>query len=501
MKRSLCLLTLLLNSACSKSLDVALEVVPSCETPDVLAGLSELRVRVEGAGLDAPRDENFNLGNGRGSLTGVPPTELATVTVTAYAAGSNTAVVGGAVGGVDLSGQRTPGQLRVVIGPSDSFVRTSQGSKPATCSDLTAGRQGHSVTRWPDGRVFVAGGEKLTNNVSELIRQTEVYDPALGVWSSGPDLPEGRAYHSATLTKGNRVLLCGGLGLVNGRTGTLQSCSVLDIATKRYLEAAPSLQQGRMQHTATLLDDGRVVIAGGRTLPIDYLDSTEIFTEQGAVGSFSPGQKMAEARAQHTAHLMPNGRIAMVGGRVRDTVVGTIEIWTQVTSSVSAQLAQPRYAHAAAAMPDGRIAIGGGFIGVGEGGNPAATALIEMFDPSVGTTGVLSCQSSLNLTDQRGQLSAASVPANDVSLGGVLFFGGTRPDGQVVDLGEMLVSGRSRGCTDLSVRSTAGRLRFARTRAEAMPLLGGDVLIVGGSSTVGATALPVAGSELFVVPR
>lgn len=486
--------------ACSKSLNIALEVIPSCETPEVLGGLSLLKVRTEGAGLDAPRDAIFDLVARKGTLSDVPPTDDARITVTAYQSDSGAAAdVGGAIGGLNLSGQRSGAtEVRVFIGPTDSFMRTSQGAAPSTCSDMAAGRQGHTITRFADGRVMIAGGEKLANNVSELVRQTEIFDPPTGQWSPGPDLPEGRAYHTATLLKNNKVLLCGGIGVVNGRTGTLQSCALLDVASKRFEEVAPTLVQGRMQHTATLLDDGRVIIAGGRAIPIEYLDTTEVYSDS---GKFTAGTKLAEARAQHTAHVMSNGRVALIGGRVRETVVGSVEVWTAVSSTVVATLAQPRYAQASAAMPDGRIAIGGGFVGVGEGGNPAATALIEMFDPSVGTSGVLACQTSLNLSDQRGQLTAASVAATDRSLGGVVFLGGTRPDGQVVDLAELLVAGKGRGCSDLTVRNTTGRLRFARTRAEAVPLLGGDVLVTAGSSSVGATALPVAASEIYVIPR
>ena len=487
------IVTLLALAACTRTLNVAVQVVSPCNQPDVLSGDEFLRVRVEGASLDTPRVSEFNVSAHHGAVMNIPVTESAVISVLGYASDlSLPADIAGGLGSLDLSGaSSTSAAARVQVGHVSTFMGTTSDT---VCTGLTQPRQGHSATLLPNGTVFIAGGEQLTNNVSTLVRTTEIYQPASGAFTMGPDLPEGRAYHTATPLAAGRVLLCGGEGLENGRAASLRTCQIYDADSKTFLANPPSMAIGRMDHTATLLADGRVVITGGRGIPTDYYQQTEVYDT--ATHVFTSAPDMLTARAQHTATLLSDGvHILIVGGLEGTTVKNDVELWSVTATHAAGTLSQSRYAHAAALLGDGRVIIGGGMIDAPAGSNPTVTASVEVYDGE--QTGLV-CPSGLSLSEARGRLAAVSLPK---SSGGVLFVGGTGINGAISAAGDVVSVGNNRSCQEIAIHASAGTLAHPRTRAQAAVLTGGEVLIVGGSSSAGPTASPVVEGELFVSPR
>ena len=107
--------------------------------------------------------------------------------------------------------------------------------------------------------------------------------------------------------------------------------------------------------------------------------------ETPATGTFSPAGSLAEARGAHTATLLPDGRVLVVGGVGGDYAqLASAEVWGPATGAFSpaASLAEARHYHTATLLPDGRVLVVGGF---GEEADPLAS--VEVWDP---TTGVLS---------------------------------------------------------------------------------------------------------------
>jgi hypothetical protein len=136
----------------------------------------------------------------------------------------------------------------------------------------------------------------------------EVYDPATGAFVPTAGLT-ARSRHTATLLKDGRVLLAG--GTMDG------SAELFDPATGRFSSTGSMLvsRTAGYRFTATLLQDGKVLVAGGYSAGY-WLDSAETYDP--ASGVFSATGSMTTARADHAAVLLTNGRVLLVGGNVSD---------------------------------------------------------------------------------------------------------------------------------------------------------------------------------------
>ena len=119
----------------------------------------------------------------------------------------------------------------------------------------------HTATLLVDGRVLVTGG--VTEEVATDATGTaaEIYDPIAGSWTATGSLISGRWEHTATRLLDGRVLVTGGNN-IDDVDGALASAELYDPATGTWT-ATGSMTRGRYGHTATLMPDGRVLVAGG----------------------------------------------------------------------------------------------------------------------------------------------------------------------------------------------------------------------------------------------
>jgi N-acetylneuraminic acid mutarotase len=122
-----------------------------------------------------------------------------------------------------------------------------------------------------------------------------------------------------------RVLVAGG-----SNAGALASAALYDPATGTWTATGP-LATGRYTHTATLLSDGRVLVAGGTVGP---LASAEIYNP--ATGQWTATGSLATAREAHTATLLPNGMVLVVGGSSGSTRFASAELYDPATGLWSA---------------------------------------------------------------------------------------------------------------------------------------------------------------------
>jgi hypothetical protein len=126
----------------------------------------------------------------------------------------------------------------------------------------------------PNGQVLVVGGLG-TDGVTHLA-SAELYDPATGSWRETGSMAHERSSHTATLLPNGQVLVAGGIGDCCP-VPFWASAELYDPATGTWTETG-SMATGRDLHTATLLPNGQVLVAGGGNFPGGILRSAELYT-------------------------------------------------------------------------------------------------------------------------------------------------------------------------------------------------------------------------------
>ena len=233
----------------------------------------------------------------------------------------------------------------------------------------------------PQGRVKVTvvtgGGTSPTNPISE-------FWVGEGFWSLTGSLNTPRSAHTTTLLNNGKVLAAGGR-LSTGANTPLTSAELYDPITGTWSPTG-SMATGRWSHTAALLPDGRVLVSGGYVTNTTTTTSAELFDP--ATGTWSPAAPMAGSRGLHPTAVLrgPNcgsncGKVMVAGGRSAPTgtatTLATTELYNPQSNAwePSGNLIVGRYNTEAAVLGDGRILVAGGF-------GPTETA--ETFDPATG---------------------------------------------------------------------------------------------------------------------
>jgi hypothetical protein len=138
--------------------------------------------------------------------------------------------------------------------------------------DLTTARYGQSATLVEaSGQVLVAGGYGTT-----FLASAELYDPTAGTFAETGAMNVPRRFQTATALVGGKILIAGGLG-IDASEGPLSSAELFDPDLAMFWTTS-SMEAGRQAGTATLLDSGEVLMAGGWTINLAGLASAELFT-------------------------------------------------------------------------------------------------------------------------------------------------------------------------------------------------------------------------------
>jgi Galactose oxidase, central domain len=143
--------------------------------------------------------------------------------------------------------------------------------------------------------------------------------------------------------------------------------------------ATGNMTTARSSHTATLLHNGKVLIAGGESLTTLMNSASPLATAElydPKTGTFSPTGDMTTARRRHTATLLADGKVLITGG----SGSGSEELYDPSTGifAGTGKMVTPRVSHTATLLHDGRVLISGGF------GGGASPANAELYDPSTG---------------------------------------------------------------------------------------------------------------------
>jgi hypothetical protein len=291
---------------------------------------------------------------------------------------------------------------------------------------MTTPRIFHSASLLPDGKVLIAGGDTLSGeNILRGLTAAEVYDPSTGTFTATSEMIHGRECTKAHALSNGKVLLSGGWdfdhvpdaelydptagsfakagayatvrrasSLCSGAASTLlpdgrvlivwedDLAEIYDPETGSFTQTGkplgPSLNLGLA--TATLLMDGKVLVAGGDDGGGDAYRSTELFGV--LTGSFTPGGSMSAAHDTGSATLLPNGTVLIAGGALPIASQGATDVYDPVSGIFRAgpEMVTGRFVHTATLLNDGRVLIAGGLLSVVQSDT---TSLAELYTPDV----------------------------------------------------------------------------------------------------------------------
>lgn len=242
-----------------------------------------------------------------------------------------------------------------------------------------------------DGRLLIVGGGHDTSSPSPSDRfHAEIYDPVTRTTRLTASTIHPRAWGTATLLDDGRVLVTGGAA----QGFAVATAEIFDPATEEFIETV-NMQRPRSHHSAVLLDDGRVLLFGG--FGSDAPPHAELFDP--ATGRFSSAGRMPVALVGSFGGgqnnlLLPDGRVLIVEATGDGAeLTTTVQFYDPATDefTLGPSLPSPRQAHRIAQLDDGRVLILGGW---------GANAVREgndafIFDPSTGAftaTGSLTVQ-------------------------------------------------------------------------------------------------------------
>ena len=353
---------------------------------------------------------------------------------------------------------------------SQSGATVFDPAAPALVSSgsLAVGRAEHTASRLASGQVLVVGGLTGTATALAITGTSELFDPTSRQWTPSGSLANARYAHTANVLFDGTVLVAGGFAGSGLATASAETYS----PSGGTWSGAGTMTAARGFHTATLLPNGKVLAAGGCAVQTTCtgLSSAELFDP--ASGAWSSTGALAAARAAHSAILLPNGKVLVAGGLdANGAVLASAELFDPVsgTWSGAGSLTTARYFHTASLMPDGSVVVVGGSTA---NANFPLCGTAERYDPATNTWTAL----PTTMNSERSDHAAIVLPS-----GRLVLVGGQASSAGIASFAETLdpYGVSATGVAPWSVVS-GGPTPVSEPFATATLLLSGDILVAGG---------------------
>jgi poly(3-hydroxybutyrate) depolymerase len=369
----------------------------------------------------------------------------------------------------------TPSNASVAAGTAQQFTATgtySDGSTQNVTSSVTWSSSAPgiaTISNIAGSQGLVAAtsvGATTITATSNAINGSATLTITAGFVLTG-NLNTSRLAHTATLLNNGMVLLAAGS---DSSGNPLASAELYNPATGLFTPTG-NLNAARIGPTATLLNNGVVLIVGGVDSTGHSLASAELYDPTAAI--FTPTGNLITARSSQTATLLNNGTVLIAGGYDSNgNALTAAEIYDPVAGTFSpvGDLTTARVGHTATLLNNGMVLIVGGADG---SGNSLPSS--ELYDPVAATFTVTG---SLNVA--RDQHTATLMNSGTVLIAGGINSSGILTSAELYD-------------PTVGTFTVTGTLNTARDLHSATLLNNGTVLVSGGSGSSGA----LASAELY----
>ncbi len=317
--------------------------------------LHDGRVLVVGGGMDT--GELFD-----------PATDTWSAPIAAGVTFNNTAAARLQSGLVLTIGSTSLGEVAVLFDPAtDTFSTTAAPDNGVPLAE-------HNLVPLLDGRALTAGSGACSSvgNGDNCLRAAQLFDPSGPSWASAGDTAADRNGAGATqLPSGNALFVAARDSIPTSDTFNGE---IFRVGPDSFSLLPGTLASQHEYATTLVLPTGNVLVVGGPQAAAEILVGEDRLV---------PISLLQQRRADHTSVLMEDGRVLLAGGITNNgsALTGTVEVFDQGSSSLTSSLSTPRAGASSILLEDGRVLIAGGYVDPLE----TATATAELFDPTTDT--------------------------------------------------------------------------------------------------------------------